>query len=156
MIPPPDAVVRMPKPGALPAHGDIDYTYEIVPTGFTEDKWVQMSEIQPSSRANVHHAVVYVRPPNSNWLRHAPVGVPFTGADITDDKTASATRSTQADILLVYAPGSSPDNSSTASQNSFRRLRSRVSNALHYTRPRDSDQSSIGIIFANHPPRNAC
>ena len=72
MIPRPDLVVSMPKPVDLPAQGDIDYTYEIVPTGFTEGKWVQMSEIQPSSRANVHHAVVYVRPPGSNWLRHAP------------------------------------------------------------------------------------
>jgi hypothetical protein len=64
-IPRPDVIVRMPKPVAIPATGDVDYTYEIVPTGFAEDKWVQMSEVRPASRANVHHAVVYVRPPGS-------------------------------------------------------------------------------------------
>src|SRR5262249_18903484 len=59
-IPAPSTVVRMPKPVSLPARGDVEYTYEIVPTGFTEDKWVQMSEIRPSNREHVHHAVVYV------------------------------------------------------------------------------------------------
>ncbi len=48
-IPEPDKIVQMPQPVSLPATGDVEYTYEIVPTGFTEDKWVQMSEIRPSS-----------------------------------------------------------------------------------------------------------
>jgi len=154
MIPQPDAVVRMPKPVALPAHGDIDYTYEIVPTGFTEDKWVQMSEIQPSSRANVHHAVVYVRPPNSNWLRHAPVGVPFTGADMTDEQDREDTHFTQADILLVYAPGSSPDRWPEGMAK-FVPAGSDLVFQMHYMAHGHgtSDQSSIGIIFANHPPK---
>src|ERR1700683_2935755 len=42
-IPQPDEVVSMPKPVTIPAHGDVEYTYEIVPTNFAEDKWVQMS-----------------------------------------------------------------------------------------------------------------
>ncbi len=70
----------------FPAQGDVEYTYEIVPTGFTEGKWVQMSEIRPSSRENVHHAVVYIRPPDSQWLRHAPIGKPFTASDLTSEQ----------------------------------------------------------------------
>ncbi len=42
----PDAVLQMPTEVALPARGDIAYTYEIVPTGFTEDTWVEMSEVR--------------------------------------------------------------------------------------------------------------
>jgi len=154
MIPQPDAVVRMPKQVALPAHGDIDYTYEIVPTGFNEDKWVQMSEIQPSSRANVHHAVVYVRPPNSPWLRHAPVGVPFQGADMTDEQDRKDTRFTQADILLVYAPGSSPDNWPEGMAK-FIPAGSDLVFQMHYMAHGHptTDQSSIGIIFAKNPPQ---
>jgi hypothetical protein len=154
MIPQPDAIVRMPKPIALPAHGDIDYTYEIVPTGFTEDKWVQMSEIQTSSRANVHHAVVYVRPPNSNWLRHAPVGVPFTGAGMTDEQDREDTRFTQADILLVYAPGSSPDNWPEGMAK-FVPAGSDLVFQMHYMAHghATTDQSSIGIVFASQPPK---
>ena len=68
----------MPKPVAIAAEGDIEYTYEIVPTDFKEDKWIQMSEIRPSSRQYVHHAVVYIRPPDSKWLRGAPPNTPFT------------------------------------------------------------------------------
>jgi hypothetical protein len=43
-------------------------------------------------------------------LRHAPVGVPFTASDRKNEKDRLDTRTTKADILLVYAPGSSPDN----------------------------------------------
>ena len=82
----PDVVVKMPEPVALPATGDVEYTYEIVPTGFTEDRWVRMSEIRPAMRANVHHAVVYIRPPDSTWLSGAPVGAPFTAASLPDEK----------------------------------------------------------------------
>src|SRR5579864_8523861 len=82
----PDVVIQMPKPVALPANGDVEYTYVIVPTGFTEDKWVQMSEVRPSSRQHVHHAVVYIRPPDSKWLRHAPLGVPFTASSLIDSQ----------------------------------------------------------------------
>jgi len=39
----PDAVIEMPKAVDLAARGDIDYTYEIVPTHFHEDRWVQMA-----------------------------------------------------------------------------------------------------------------
>jgi hypothetical protein len=152
-IPEPGAVVQMPKPAVLPAQGDIDYTYEIVPTGFTEDKWVQMSEIRPSSSANVHHAVVYVRPPGSNWLRHAPIGVPFTGADMSDAQDREDTHFTTADILLVYAPGSSPDNW-PAGMAKFVPKGSDLVFQMHYmTRGKPaSDQTSIGMIFAKQPP----
>ena len=89
--------------------GDVDYTYEIVPTEFAEDRWVQTVEVLPSLRTNVHHAVVYVRPPGSSWLKHAPVGVPFTAEDLSDPEDRRGAHWTDADVLLVYAPGSSPD-----------------------------------------------
>lgn len=46
VIPQPDLVLQMPKPVSIPARGDVEYTYEIVPTHFTEGKWVQLSERQ--------------------------------------------------------------------------------------------------------------
>jgi hypothetical protein len=153
-IPEPDLIVRMPKPVPIPALCEIEYTYEIVPTGFTEGKWVQMAEIRPSSRANVHHAVVYIRPPNSPWLRHAPVGVPFTASDMKNDKDRLDTRTTKADILLVYAPGSSPDNWPDGMAK-FIPAGSDLVFQMHYT-SRDrttADQSSIGLVFAKQPPK---
>jgi hypothetical protein len=149
----PDAVVEMPKPVALPADGDVEYTYEIVPTGFTENKWIQMSEIRPSSRENVHHAVVYIRPPDSKWLRHAPVGVPFTASDMTDEDSRHGAHWTDSDILLVYAPGSSPDQW-PAGMAKFVPAGSDLVFQMHYTTHghATSDQTSIGIVFAKKPP----
>lgn len=153
IIPRPDLVVTMPKPVALPARGDIDYTYEIVPSGFTEGKWVQMSEIRPSSRENVHHAVVYIRPPDSKWLRRAPVGTPFTAADLTDEQSRRDAEWTDSDILLVYAPGSSPDNWPTGMAK-FIPAGSDLVFQMHYVSRGHpaNDQTSIGLVFAKEPP----
>ncbi|HTG27393.1 MAG TPA: cytochrome c [Methylomirabilota bacterium] len=153
LIPHPDTVLKMPKSVAIPAHGDVDYTYEIVPTHFTEDKWVQFSEIRPSSRENVHHAVVYVRPPNSNWLQHAPIGVPFTGADMPGGQDRNDTHFTTADILLVYAPGSSPDNWPEGAAK-FIPAGSDLVFQMHYMTHGHAatDQTSVGLVFARQAP----
>ena len=41
----PDAVFEMPVAYDVPATGTIEYTDVIIPTGFTEDKWVEKIEI---------------------------------------------------------------------------------------------------------------
>jgi hypothetical protein len=152
-IPQPDLVVRMPKPVPIPALCDIEYTYEIVPTGFKEGKWVQMSEIRPSSRANVHHAVVYIRPPDSPWLRHAPIGVPFTAFDMKDDAGRRDTQTTKADILLVYAPGSSPDHWPEGMAKYIPAGSDLVFQMHYISRDRPTvDQTSVGIVFAKRAP----
>jgi len=152
-IPPPDAVIPMPKPVEIPARGDVDYTYEIVPTGFAEDKWVQMSEVRPSSREHVHHAVVYIRPPDSDWLRGAPAGVPFTAATLGDKHLRHQAHETKSDMLLVYAPGSSPDRWPDGMAK-FVPAHSDLVFQMHYTTNGHaaSDQASIGLIFAKQPP----
>jgi Copper type II ascorbate-dependent monooxygenase, C-terminal domain len=152
-IPEPDKVVSMSKLVNLPATGDVEYTYEIVPTGFTEDKWVQMSEIRPSSREHVHHAVVYIRPPASTWLRNAPTGVPFTPSSFSDPETRAEAHATTSDMLLVYAPGSEPDRW----PDGMAKLVPAGSDLvfqMHYTTSGHaaSDQTSIGLVFAKHTP----
>jgi hypothetical protein len=152
-IPIPDLVLKMQHAVALPASGDIEYTYEIVPTNFKEDRWVQMAEVLPALRSNVHHAVVYVRPPDSNWLRHAPVGVPFTASTLTDPEDRRGAHWTDSDVLLVYAPGSSPD-AWPAKMAKLIPAGSDLVFQMHYTANGNaaSDQSSIGLIFAKHAP----
>ena len=150
----PDLVIKMPKPVAIPAHGEIEYTYEIVPTGLTEDKWVQISELRPSSRQHVHHAVVYIRPPESRWLRRVPVGLAFTASSLTDEQDRRDAHGTDSDMLLVYAPGSLPDQWPDGIAKFLPRGSDLVFQ-MHYTtngRP-DSDQTSIGIVFAKSPPK---
>jgi hypothetical protein len=153
-IPQPDLIFKMPKAVALPASGDIEYTYEIVPTHFKEDQWVQMSEILPSQRANVHHAVVYIRPPDSKWMQHAPVGVPFTDSTLSDPDDRRGAHWTDSDVLLVYAPGSSPDMW-PATMAKFVPAGSDLVFQMHYTSngKNISDQSSIGLIFSKTQPQ---
>jgi mono/diheme cytochrome c family protein len=148
-IPQPDLVLKMPQAVQLPASGDIEYTYEIVPTHFSKDRWVQMAEVLPQLRSNVHHAVVYVRPPDSKWLQHAPVGVPFTASTLSDPEDRRGTHWTDSDILLVYAPGSSPDMW-PANMAKFIPAGSDLVFQMHYTSNgrAAADQSSIGLIFS--------
>ena len=151
--PPPDAVIKMPKPVTIPAQGDLEYTYEIVPTNFAEDKWVQMSEVRPSSREHVHHAVVYIRPPNSDWLRGAPAGVPFTASTLGDERLRHQAHETKSDMLLVYAPGSSPDRWPEGMAK-FVPAHSDLVFQMHYTTNGHavSDESTIGLVFAKQTP----
>jgi hypothetical protein len=149
----PDLILKMPKCVALPANGDVEYTYEIVATGFNEDRWVQAVEVLPSLRANVHHAVVYVRPPDSKWMRRAPVDVPFTARTLSDPEDRRAAHWTDSDVLLVYAPGSSPDNWPEGMAK-FIPAGSDLVFQMHYTTNghTGSDQTSVGLVFAKHAP----
>jgi hypothetical protein len=150
----PDLVLRMPKPVAIPANGDVEYTYEIVPTNFTQDKWVQMSEIRPSSRQYVHHAVVYIRPPDSQWLRDAPLNAPFTASSLNDPALRHQAHETTSDLLLVYAPGSAPDQW----PDDIAKLipaHSDLVFQMHYTTNGQAgeDQTSVGLVFSKHAPK---
>jgi hypothetical protein len=152
-IPPPDQVIQMTNPVSIPARGIVEYTYEIVPTGFTKDRWVQMSEIRPSSRAHVHHGVVYIRTPNSTWLRDAPTNTPFTASTLSDPRLQHEAHWTDSDLLLVYAPGSSPDQW-PAGMAKFVPAGSDLVFQMHYTTNGHSarDQTSIGLVFAKDVP----
>ena len=153
-ISPPDLVIEMSKPVTLAPKGDIDYTYEIVPTRFRKDRWVQMAELRPSSRQHVHHAVVYIRPPDSKWLRNAPVGVPFTTASLTDKKGPRDTHWTDSDILLVYAPGSSPEIWAPGMAK-FIPAGSDLVIQMHYMAMGHTatDRTGVGLVFAKQPPQ---
>ncbi|QDV70532.1 thiol-disulfide oxidoreductase [Rosistilla carotiformis] len=71
----PDLVFAMnDKPYRVPAEGTVEYQYFVVDSGFTEDQWIQAAEVIPGDRSVVHHAIIFVRPPDGqrqrgvNWL----------------------------------------------------------------------------------------
>jgi len=65
----PDAIVSMSEDFTVPESGTIEYQYFEVPTGFTEDKWIQAMEFMPGAREVVHHVLVYAKVPR-------PAGTP--------------------------------------------------------------------------------
>ncbi|HMF11401.1 MAG TPA: redoxin family protein [Gemmataceae bacterium] len=50
----PDLIVEAPR-HELPATGDIDYYYAVLPHVFTEDTWLQAVQILPDNPRTVHH-----------------------------------------------------------------------------------------------------
>jgi hypothetical protein len=130
----PDMVVEMPRAFDVPANGAVEYQYFAAPTGFQEDRWIQGVEARPSNRAVVHHVVVYIRERGSTW----------TGGP------------TKADILTVWAPGSSPD---VWPQGMAKRVKagSDLVFEIHYTPNgrRTTDRTSVGLVFAKSPPEKA-
>lgn len=71
----PDQVFSMDKPFTVPAEvgaEGVPYQYFRVPTGFTEDKWIEATEVQPGNRQVLHHTIVYAQPPGGqgrrNWI----------------------------------------------------------------------------------------
>ena len=150
----PDVVLEMPRPKRLPAEGDVPYQYIILPTHFNEDRWVRMSEIRPGNRMVVHHAVAYIRDPNSSWLRGAPIGIPFSADDLPTEAQRRDAMSTTSDILLVYAPGSLPDQWPEG----FAKLipaGSDIVLQMHYTTHGHAmeDRTSIGLVFSKQTPQ---
>src|SRR5262245_32817541 len=51
----PDLVLSMPEAYTVEASGPDEYQYFAVPTGFTEDRYVQAVEARPGNRRVVHH-----------------------------------------------------------------------------------------------------
>jgi len=76
----PDAVLTMLQDFTVPAEGVVDYKYFVIPTNFTEDKWVQAVEIRPGNRAVVHHVIAFVVSPGDARRRGLfSVGEGFSG-----------------------------------------------------------------------------
>ncbi len=151
-IPKPDLVIEMPVDYEVPAKGTVEYTYIIVPTGFTEDRWVQFMEVRPGNRSVVHHANVYIRHKGSPWLRQYPVGVPFVpeeqklsstaGAGLDDDNVAGFTPGKQTVTLGSGEAKLIPAGSDIVFQ-------------LHYTTNGTAakDRTKFGMVFAKEAPK---
>ncbi len=66
----PDLVIPMrDRPFMVPRDGVVEYQYFVVDPGFTEDKWVSGAQVVPGSHDVVHHAIVFVRPPDGARFR---------------------------------------------------------------------------------------
>ncbi len=151
----PDAIFDMPEAVVIPGQGTIEYQYVILPTRFSEDKWVEKVEVRPSDRSTVHHAVVYIREQiPTTWLPNQPIGRPFSlPAANHRPNPASLTTS---DILMVYTPGNSSDSWPHGLGKKIK-AGSDLVLQMHYTaKGKDvADRTRIGVVFAKEPPKQA-
>ncbi len=126
----PDVVISLPDDvaGCL-RQGVIPYRYITVPTGFTEDKWVQAAEIRPGNRAVVHHVIVF-----------SSDGAPVRKAEAPGDFTSAK--------LVGFAPGEQPKMYPPGTAKLLK-AGSKLIFQLHYT-PNGKpalDRTSIGLDF---------
>jgi hypothetical protein len=149
----PDKVYQLPIPFDVPASGVIDYQHIIVPTGFTEDTWIQAAEVRPTDRAVVHHIIAFVREPKSNWFRGQPVDKFFIAPQVKT-KEEPDTSALPSDFLVGYAPGQ-PAEVLQPGQAKLIKAGSDIIFQVHYT-PNGHptrDQTRLGIVFAKTPPK---
>jgi len=155
----PDKLVQMPDVYQIPAKGTLEYTYIIIPSGFTEDTWVTAAEIRPGNRALMHHAVLYLRTPGSQWLHEYPKNVPFVPAprEGTQGRSSDGDRTAEGSLadewIVGYVPGAPPytlpdDTAFLVKGGSDFVLQ------LHYTANGTAgvDQTRIGLNIAKHAP----
>jgi len=150
----PDEIFVMPKPFPLPAKGVIDYQYLILPTHFTQDRWVQKVEVRTSSRSDVHHAVVYIREPGSKWLAGEPSGVMFSLPPANHHPNPK--EFTTSDLLMVYTPGNSWDEWPAGTAKRIK-AGSDLVLQMHYTASGRAmqDLTRVGVVFARQPVKHA-
>ena len=153
----------MPIAFNVPASGTIDYQYIRIPTGFTEDKYVQFAEARPGNPALVHHIIAFLREPDNPWMKDVEPGVPFVPRAQQRQQQAQQSRNQQrgegggigsGDWLTGYAPGTLP-NMLKPGQVKLVKAGSDIILQMHYTasgKP-GTDISKIGLKFSTEPPK---
>jgi hypothetical protein len=154
----PDVVFELPTPIDVPASGVVDYTYVVIPTNFTEDKWVQFAEVRPDARSAVHHVLAFLRPPGNSFMREAQPGVPYVPRrpDAAGGQRGQGNIQEQipGEMLVGYAPGLPPAQTRPGEAKLIK-AGSDIVLQLHYT-PNGkavTDRTKFGLIFAKEPPQ---
>ncbi len=157
----PDVVFEMSKAFPVPATGTIPYEYLIVPTGFTEDKWIQAVEFRPGEPSVVHHSSIYSREPGSNYAAGHKPGEFF---ELDEEVPVSGRKRPEPGHLMfsppnfplhlqVFVPGGDPVVL-PAGEARLVKAGSDIIFQVHYTTNGKAamDRSRIGLIFAKEPP----
>ena len=144
----PDLVFELPKPFDVPAEGEVDYHYLVIPSGFEKDTWIQGVEIRPDNRTVLHHVIVYMRPQGSTWMEDAKVGEFYLP---TEGKEAKKTD--KRFWLSGYAPGL-PPKLHEAGRAQMAPAGADFVLELHYTPTgkTQQDQSRFGLTLATEEP----
>lgn len=146
----PDLVFSMTEEFNVPAEGVIPYKYFVVPTNFTEDKYVQFAEIRQGNRQLVHHVIVDVRYPEQRPL--PPPG------ELTPERREAlrqqgGTGARNADGRLVgWAPGEAPLILRPGHAKLIK-AGSVLIFQVHYTTNgvAGTDRTSVGLTFSKAP-----
>jgi hypothetical protein len=156
----PDAVFEMPNEFKVPPSGTVDYTWIVVPTNFTEDKWVEKVEVRPGSASVVHHIVMVARAPGVNYMSKAQPGIPFTPPRSRPMNVPDTGRGVYyllgggLEMIGVYVPGGVAYETRPG-QARLIKAGSDLLFQMHYTAngKEATDRSKVGLVFAKEAPK---
>lgn len=73
------------RPFVVPADGVVEYQYFVVDPNWTEDRWIRGAQVIPGDASVVHHAIVFVRPPDGSGF----AGIGWMGAYVPGQRAVS-------------------------------------------------------------------
>jgi peroxiredoxin len=129
----PDAIWELPREVSVKATGKMGYVNLQVPTGLTEDRWVQCIEVLPTARGHVHHVLVFAMQPDKDGKLRVRDGNNFFAAYVPGSN-------------LMQYPAGYAKRLPAGTVLHFQ---------LHYTPTgtATTDRTRLGVIFAKEPPR---
>jgi hypothetical protein len=164
MISKPDLVLDIGTDFAVPAKGTVEYTYFVIPTGFTEDRWVTELEVRPGDKSVVHHVIAYIRPKGSRFQADAKPGVPYVPPGAGQQPAQHPPQSDRARLYginnngyemgSVYVPGGVAYRT-LSGQARLIPAGADIVVQMHYTAngKATTDRTKVGMVFAKQPPK---
>ncbi|HRI87859.1 MAG TPA: cytochrome c [Candidatus Hydrogenedentes bacterium] len=134
----PDKIYTMPEDVSLPATGRIPYKQYEIPSGFSQDTWIDAIEIRPSTMMAVQHLIVKIKTDAPLHRRHGD----FVGSGHP--------------LLCSYTPGSEPVRF-TDGKAILVPKHAKFLVQIHYTtagKPQ-KDRTEIGVTIAEKQPRES-
>ncbi|MBN4046896.1 hypothetical protein JYT90_01105, partial [bacterium AH-315-P07] len=133
----PDLVVKMDKPFTIPDHEDDSQPTIQIKGTVNQDRWIKAIEVKPGNYELVHHTLVYLINADGARSNH-----PFGGGE----------------LVGLYGPGF-PPVSFPAEHGKLFKKNSNIVLSMHYHKDigpgtAASDQTSVGMIFADGPVKN--
>ncbi|MEX0641884.1 MAG: redoxin domain-containing protein [Pirellulales bacterium] len=145
-IPKPDFVYKMEKPFSVPKHGVLEYQFFRVPLNQATDRWYRAVEVKPGNAEVVHHIAIHLVPASNKTYSGATAMAELYGFN-----------SQRANVICDYVPGDTYNAKTYPADQAVRIPKnSDVIFEVHYTpndREATTDQSQIGFVWANKPPR---
>ena len=124
----PDAIFSLPREVQVKATGQMPYVYLRVKTNYTEDRWIEATEVRPTAPEAVHHVLVFVAGQNGIKREQAGALTAYVPGNTFVEFPKGVAKKLPAGATLLFQMHYTPTGKAT------------------------SDRTRIGLRFAKEPP----
>jgi mono/diheme cytochrome c family protein len=142
----PDLVIAPTQAYSVPAEGGDEYRCFVLPTEFTGDAYVKLSQVKPGARSVVHHVILYADPSGTRGIQ-ADDADPQPG--FANPRAGAGPPVNGAFPVAAWVPGSTPRPYPSGIAARIPKG-SRLILEVHYhpTGKTEQDQTRVGLTFA--------